>query len=85
MQANALSAADILEGRPRRVHEVIGPHLAERPQHPAFVERSWVWSYREFADAVDALVAELVELQVRSGDPVLIASACGSSTRLRAA
>jgi acyl-CoA synthetase (AMP-forming)/AMP-acid ligase II len=56
------------------VHEVIGPHLTERPQHPAFVEGGWVWSYREFAEAVDALAAELVELRVRPGNRVLIAS-----------
>ena len=73
-QANTLSAADILERLPHRVHEVIGHHLTERPHHPAFVERGRVWSYREFADAVDALATELVELHVRPGDRLLIAS-----------
>jgi long-chain acyl-CoA synthetase len=69
-----LSAAEILEGLPNRLHEVIVPHVAERPAHPAFIEGGRVWSYRAFADAVDAVAAEFVNLHIRPGDRVLIAS-----------
>src|SRR5215471_20233684 len=36
--ADAMSAVDILEGLPNRLHEVIVRHVAERPDHLAFVE-----------------------------------------------
>jgi acyl-CoA synthetase (AMP-forming)/AMP-acid ligase II len=65
---------DLLKGLPDRVHEVIDPHVAERPQHPAFVECGRVWTYRAFADAVNAVTGELVYLHIRPGDRVLIAS-----------
>ena len=35
---DVMSAADILAGLPNRISEVIAPHVAERPTHPAFVE-----------------------------------------------
>jgi acyl-CoA synthetase (AMP-forming)/AMP-acid ligase II len=56
------------------VHQVIEPHVAARPQHSAFVDGGKVWSYRAFADAVDAVAADLGDLHVRPGDRVLIAS-----------
>ena len=70
----AMSAADILEGLPKRIHEVIIRHVAERPGHPAFVEHAMSWSYRRFADAVDGVTADLVRLGIRAGDRVLAAS-----------
>jgi long-chain acyl-CoA synthetase len=70
----AMSAADILEGLPNRIHEVIVRHVAERPDHPAFVEDATCWSYRRFADAVDAVTADLVRLGIRAGDRVVAAS-----------
>jgi long-chain acyl-CoA synthetase len=73
-QADTLSAGDLLKGHPDRVHDVIDPHVAERPQHPAFVEGGRVWTYRAFADAVNAVTGELVDLHIRPGDRVLIAS-----------
>jgi long-chain acyl-CoA synthetase len=71
---DAMSAADILEGLPDRVGEVIVRHVAERPDHPAFVEDGRIWSYRVFADAVDAVAVDFVRLQIRPGDRVLLAS-----------
>ena len=68
------SAADILAGLPNRVHEVIVPHVAEKPKHPAFIEAGHVWTYRAFANAVEAVAADLTRLQIRPGDRVLLAS-----------
>jgi long-chain acyl-CoA synthetase len=69
-----MSEADILAGLPDRISEVIVRHVAERPTHPAFVESGCSWSYREFADVVDAVADDFVRLQIRPGDRVLLAS-----------
>jgi len=71
---DAMSAADILEGLPNRIHEVVVRHVAERPDHRAFVEDATSWSYRQFADAVDAVTADFVRLGIGAGDRVLAAS-----------
>ena len=71
---DTVSAADILRALPDRVHEVLVRHVEERPNHPAFVEDGCVWTYREFADAVDAVTVEFERLQIRPGDRVLLAS-----------
>ena len=71
---DAVSAEDLLNGLPHRVHEVIAPHVAQRPRHPAFVDGGRVWSYQAFAEAVNAVAAELIDLEIRPGDRVLIAS-----------
>jgi acyl-CoA synthetase (AMP-forming)/AMP-acid ligase II len=68
------SAADILAELPNRLHEVIVPHVAEKPKHPAFIEAGRVWTYRAFADAVEAVAADLTRLHIRRGDRVLFAS-----------
>ena len=77
MEPNAsdpMSAADILEGLPRRIHEVIARHVAERPDHPALVEPAATWSYRALADAVDAVADDFRGLAIRPGDRVVLAS-----------
>jgi long-chain acyl-CoA synthetase len=71
---DAMSAADILEGLPNRIHEVVVRHVAEQPDHGALVEDATSWSYRQFADAVDAVTADFVRLGIRAGDRVLTAS-----------
>jgi len=69
-----MPAADILAELPSRIGEVIARHVAERPDHPAFVENGRVWSYRAFADAVDAVTADFARLHIRPRDRVLLAS-----------
>jgi long-chain acyl-CoA synthetase len=71
---DAMSAADILSGLPNRIHEVIVRHVEERPDHPALVENGETWSYRQFADAVDAVTVDFARLGIRAGDRVLVAS-----------
>jgi long-chain acyl-CoA synthetase len=69
-----MRAAEILSELPNRIAGVIARHVAERPDHPAFVENGRVWCYRAFADAVDAVTADFVRLHIRPGDRVLLAS-----------
>jgi long-chain acyl-CoA synthetase len=69
-----LTAAELLDGLPSRVHEVYAPFVRDIPDHPAFVEGGRSWSYRQFSDAVDAAAKDLIVLGVRSGDRVIIAS-----------
>jgi long-chain acyl-CoA synthetase len=71
---DAVTAADILQGLPERLHEVISRHVAERPDHPALVENGRVWSYGAFFDAVNCVADELRGLAVRPGDRVVVAS-----------
>ena len=71
---DAMSATDILVGLPKRIHEVIAAHVTARPDHAAFVEDGSVWSYRAFADTVDAVAADFARLKIRPGDRVLLAS-----------
>jgi long-chain acyl-CoA synthetase len=69
-----LTAAELLDGVPSRVHEVYAPFVRDMPDHPAFVEGGRSWSYRQFSEAVDAVTKDLVGLGIRSGDRVMIAS-----------
>ena len=69
-----ITAAELLDGLPSRVHEVYAPFVRGMPDHPAFVEGGRSWSYRQFSDAVDAAAKDLVDLGIRPGDRVMIAS-----------
>ena len=69
-----ITANDLIEGLPSRVHEVYAKFAQEIPEHPAFVEAGRSWSYRQFSDAVEAAARDLRELQVRPGDRVMVAS-----------
>ena len=69
-----LTAAELLDGLPSRVHEVYAPFVRDIPDHPAFVEGGRSWSYRQFSEAVDAVTKDLADLGIRPGDRVMIAS-----------
>ena len=69
-----LTAAELLDGLPSRVHEVYAPFVRDIPDHPAFVEGGRSWSYRQFSEAVDAAAKDLADLGIRPGDRVMIAS-----------
>ncbi|MFK4384681.1 class I adenylate-forming enzyme family protein [Bradyrhizobium sp. USDA 223] len=69
-----LTAAELLDGLPSRVHEVYAPFVRDIPDHPAFMEGGRAWSYRQFSDAVDAAAKDLVGLGIRSGDRLIVAS-----------
>ena len=69
-----ITAAELLDGLPSRVHEVYAPFVRDMPDHPAFVEAGRSWSYRQFSEAVDAVANDLSNLGIRPGDRVMIAS-----------
>jgi long-chain acyl-CoA synthetase len=69
-----VTAAELLDGLPSRVHEVYAPFVRDIPGHPAFVEGGRSWSYRQFTEAVDAAAKTLADLGIRPGDRVMIAS-----------
>jgi long-chain acyl-CoA synthetase len=71
---DAMTAADILGGLPRRLHEVIDRHVAERPDQPALADGRDLWSYRAFAAAADAVARDFERLAIRPGDRVVLAS-----------
>ncbi len=73
-QIDAMSCAEILDGLPNRISDVIARHVDERPHDPAFVEGGRAWSYLEFGQAVDAVAADFKRLQIRPGDRVLLAA-----------
>jgi acyl-CoA synthetase (AMP-forming)/AMP-acid ligase II len=69
-----ITAAELLDGLPSRVHEVYAPFVRDIPDHPAFVEGGRSWSYRQFSEAVDAAAKDLSDLGIGPGDRVMIAS-----------
>ena len=54
---SATDIADLLEGLPSRIHEAYAPFVAQMPDHTAFVEGGRTWTYRQFAEAVNAAAA----------------------------
>jgi long-chain acyl-CoA synthetase len=70
----SITANDLIEGLPSRVHAVYAGFAQETPDHPAFVEAGRSWSYSQFSHAVEAAARDLRELQVRPGDRVMVAS-----------
>ena len=64
--------ADLLMNLPERISDVI-KHWSDRiPEHPALVEASGAWTYRQLASAVSDAQRWLVDSGVRPGDRVMI-------------
>lgn len=55
-----------------RIHDVVARWAAEAPEHPALVEASGSWSYRQFAEAIAATQQWLQALGVRPGDRLML-------------
>jgi len=62
----------ILESLPGRISDIVTPWADRSPNHPALVESSGTWTYRELASAITETQAWLVQSGVRPGDRVLI-------------
>lgn len=72
--AGAIDIAEILARIPRRVHEVMDQFAEARPDHPALVEDTESWNYRELRHAVRQIAAALESLGIRPGDRMMIVS-----------
>ncbi len=71
---DAMTAEEVLRGLPSRLHQVYEPHLETSPDHIAFADTDRTWTYRQFADAVDAVASDFRDLGIRPGDRVMIVS-----------
>jgi acyl-CoA synthetase (AMP-forming)/AMP-acid ligase II len=69
-----MTAEDLLSGLPARIHDVYARFARETPDHPAFIEGERIWTFGAFANAVDAVKADLVALGIRPGDRIMMAS-----------
>src|SRR5260221_13384559 len=75
--AKPAEAIDIAETRvrvPHRIHAVMDQFAEETPDHPALVEDTVAWSYRELHQAVRQIAEALQSLGIRPGDRMMIAS-----------
>src|ERR1700728_4296131 len=72
--AEAIDIAEMLSRLPRRIHDVIDQYAAQTPHHPALVEDTVTWSYRELHNAVEKIAAALQSLGIRPGDRIMIVS-----------
>jgi long-chain acyl-CoA synthetase len=64
--------SEILQSFPARISDVLTPWAERLPEHPALVESSGSWTYRQLAAVVRDTQRWLVESGVRPGDRVLI-------------
>ena len=65
---------DILNGLPDRLHHAMDRAVAETPDHPALIDDSGTWSYRQLSDAVQSTASGLQSLGVRPGDRIMLVS-----------
>lgn len=65
-------AAEILQGIPVRISDVVTPWAKSSPDKTALVEASGVWSYGRLASAIAATQSWLPNWGVRRGDRVMI-------------
>lgn len=72
--ARAINVADILEDIPDRLHQTMDRAVAVTPDHPALVEGSVTWTYRQLSESVSQIASALRELGVRPGDRIMIVS-----------
>jgi acyl-CoA synthetase (AMP-forming)/AMP-acid ligase II len=72
MIENDVSA--ILTNLPTRISDVVKPWAELSPDHPALVESSSTWTYRQLASAVADTEIWLINSGVRPGDRVMIVS-----------
>ena len=72
--AEAIDIAEILARVPRRLHEVMDEFSEATPDHPALVEDSVTWSYRELHHAVRQIATALQSLGIQPGDRMMIVS-----------
>jgi long-chain acyl-CoA synthetase len=57
---------------PLRINDVVDGWAEKAPDHPALIESTGVWTYKELAAAVSDTQSWLRELDVRAGDRIMI-------------
>jgi len=62
----------MLNNLPERICDVITVWSERSPDHPALVEASGTWTYRELASVVSNVQSWLLDLGVRPGDRVMV-------------
>jgi long-chain acyl-CoA synthetase len=69
-----IAAAEVLEGLPGRIHEVIDRHVKETPDRLALIEDGRALSYRDLDSSVRRTADALRALGIRAGDRMMITS-----------
>jgi long-chain acyl-CoA synthetase len=64
--------AELLANLPARVSDIVTLWSARSPEHPALVEASGAWSYRQLESAVSDAERWLLDSSVRPGDRVMV-------------
>src|SRR5260370_24937653 len=72
--AEAIDIAEVLARVPQRIHEVMEQFAESTPDHPALIEDTVTWTYRELQLAVGQIAVELHSLGIRPGDRMMIVS-----------
>ena len=67
-----INASEILKSLPARICDVLKPWVERTPDHPALVESSGTWTYKQLDAVVTETQAWLRGLGVRPGDRVMI-------------
>ncbi len=68
------AAAEIMNGLPHRIHEVMDPYVAASPDRPALIDDNATLTYRELDRAVGGTVDALRALGIRAGDRMMLVS-----------
>jgi acyl-CoA synthetase (AMP-forming)/AMP-acid ligase II len=66
------NVAELLNKLPARICDVFAPWADRLPDHPALVESSGIWTYRQLATVLADTHRWLLDLGVRPGDRVMI-------------
>ena len=61
-----------VDNLPERISDVISRWVEQSPNHPALIEASGTWTYRELASAISEVKQWLRDLGVRPGDRVML-------------
>jgi long-chain acyl-CoA synthetase len=67
-----INASELLKSLPRNVSDVTKTWIERMPDHPALVEASGSWTYRQLDSAITGTRAWLRESGVRPGDRVMV-------------
>jgi long-chain acyl-CoA synthetase len=65
---------EIVASLPRRLHEVMAPHVAAAPKHIALIEDGATWTYLELDKYVRQTAERLAAFGIRPGDRMMIVS-----------